>query len=229
MNAYSRTNESLTCVDQSGAALKLLSKKNSKFDLLLIDSGMNDVDVHTFLRLTKNMDFLSIVISEQEDDAFLIEALKSGAFLVVKRPLTINAIRHMRQDIIRERIHKHGKCKNNNIIQKDTTQEIMIQENRISDSKKKERGDPMKQVNQINIDNNVIYQSSEDNDYDDDDDDSTKKKICLEWTQELHEKFLKAITKLGDGRCFPKEILKLMGVPGLTRMQVASHLQTLMV
>ncbi|KAI3455623.1 hypothetical protein Pfo_012286 [Paulownia fortunei] len=52
-----------------------------------------------------------------------------------------------------------------------------------------------------------------------------KRKVCTEWTQELHEKFMDAVEQLGEGRCFPKEILELMNVPGLTRMQVASHLQ----
>ncbi|KAL0340166.1 UNVERIFIED_CONTAM: Two-component response regulator ARR1 [Sesamum radiatum] len=52
-----------------------------------------------------------------------------------------------------------------------------------------------------------------------------KQKMCTEWTPELHEKFMAAVTQLGDGKCFPKDILELMNVPGLTRMQVASHLQ----
>ncbi|GER46961.1 two-component response regulator ARR10 [Striga asiatica] len=52
-----------------------------------------------------------------------------------------------------------------------------------------------------------------------------KPKMCTEWTLELHEKFMTAVKILGEGRCFPKDILELMNVPGLTRMQVASHLQ----
>ncbi|KAL4578930.1 hypothetical protein LXL04_015062 [Taraxacum kok-saghyz] len=206
----------VTCVDHAGAALKLLSKKKSEFDLVLIDSGMRDVDVHTFLSLTKNMDVLTIVMSEQDDDAFLIEALMGGAFLVLKRPLTIDAVRHMRQDIIRERMHKHVEnSKNKNMILKAKTQAVTTPEN---SNKRKERNEPMKQVSRPN------YQSSQDDD-DDDDDHSTKKKLCIEWTRELHQKFLDAISELGEGRCFPKEILHLMDVPGLTRMQVASHLQ----
>ncbi|CAA0835361.1 Two-component response regulator ARR2, partial [Striga hermonthica] len=54
---------------------------------------------------------------------------------------------------------------------------------------------------------------------------NVKRKVCTEWTQELHDKFLFAVEVLGEGRCFPKDILDLMNVPGLTRMQVASHLQ----
>ncbi|XP_073024715.1 uncharacterized protein [Primulina eburnea] len=52
-----------------------------------------------------------------------------------------------------------------------------------------------------------------------------RRKVCTEWTQELHAKFMDAVRQLGEGRCFPKEILDLMNTPGLTRMQVASHLQ----
>ncbi|CAA2961827.1 two-component response regulator ARR14-like [Olea europaea subsp. europaea] len=52
-----------------------------------------------------------------------------------------------------------------------------------------------------------------------------KRKVCTEWTQDLHVKFMDAVVQLGEGRCFPKEILELMNVPGLTRTQVASHLQ----
>ncbi|CAH1435586.1 unnamed protein product [Lactuca virosa] len=221
----------VTCVDHSGAALKLLAKKKVKFDLLLIDSDISDVDVHTFLSLTKNMDVLPIVMSEQEDDVFLFEALKNGAFLVLKRPLTIDAVRHMRQHIIRERMNKHEKCKKKNMVVKATTQATPIQENIRSGRKRKETCGPMKQViNKINLDNNnILYQSSEEEEDDDDDndvdDDSTQKRVCLEWTPELHKKFLDAISELGEGRCFPKEILNLMDVPGLTRMQVASHLQ----
>ncbi|CAI9766066.1 unnamed protein product [Fraxinus pennsylvanica] len=52
-----------------------------------------------------------------------------------------------------------------------------------------------------------------------------ERKTHIQWTQELHEKFMDAIAQLGEGRCFPKEIQELMKVPGLTRMQIASHLQ----
>ncbi|KAM3340968.1 hypothetical protein P3S68_028603 [Capsicum galapagoense] len=52
-----------------------------------------------------------------------------------------------------------------------------------------------------------------------------KRKNCTEWTEALHAKFMEAIQLLGEGRCYPKEILEVMNVPDLTRMQVASHLQ----
>ena len=50
----------VTCVDNSGAALRLLSEKENGFDLLLIDRDITGVDVHTFLRLAWNMDLLTM-------------------------------------------------------------------------------------------------------------------------------------------------------------------------
>ncbi|KAF3630679.1 hypothetical protein FXO38_26110 [Capsicum annuum] len=54
---------------------------------------------------------------------------------------------------------------------------------------------------------------------------AVRQKVCIEWTEYLHEIFMKAVRQLGEGNCYPKNILEVMGVPNLTRMQVASHLQ----
>ncbi|KAG4954171.1 Two-component response regulator ARR1 [Glycine soja] len=47
----------------------------------------------------------------------------------------------------------------------------------------------------------------------------------LVWDVELHRKFLVAVDDLGIDKAFPKRILDLMNVEGLTRENVASHLQ----
>ncbi|KAI3797492.1 hypothetical protein L1987_32749 [Smallanthus sonchifolius] len=194
----------VTHVDQSFEAIRLLSEKKSEYDLLLISHDMSDVDFHTFLNQTKDMDVLSIVVSDQEDDAFVLEVFKSGAFLVLKMPLTIDALRCIRQDVIRERMHKQGKCENKNTTHKTVTPDI---EEKSSSS---------------NFDNNLVAESSLDNG-----NDGLKKRIWLKWTPELCEKFDNALNQLGEGSmCYPTEIHKLMNVPGLTKRQVASHLQT---
>ncbi|KAJ8438292.1 hypothetical protein Cgig2_003755 [Carnegiea gigantea] len=54
---------------------------------------------------------------------------------------------------------------------------------------------------------------------------ATHKRPRLVWTSDLHNRFLEAINAIGYHRAFPKKILQYMNVPGLTRENVASHLQ----
>lgn len=51
------------------------------------------------------------------------------------------------------------------------------------------------------------------------------KKARVVWTLELHQQFVNAVNSLGVDKAVPKRILDLMGVHGLTRENVASHLQ----
>lgn len=51
----------------------------------------------------------------------------------------------------------------------------------------------------------------------------TRKRMV--WTEPLRERFLKALDQLGTFTAMPKDILKVMDVPGLTRENISSHLQ----
>ncbi|XP_057829953.2 uncharacterized protein LOC131040993 [Cryptomeria japonica] len=47
----------------------------------------------------------------------------------------------------------------------------------------------------------------------------------MKWTQELHERFVKAVSQLGGADATPSGILRLMDIEGLTIDHVKSHLQ----
>lgn len=53
----------------------------------------------------------------------------------------------------------------------------------------------------------------------------TLKRPRLVWTPELHKRFIEAVAHLGIKNAVPKTIMQLMNVEGLTRENVASHLQ----
>ncbi|KAK9057764.1 hypothetical protein SSX86_022602 [Deinandra increscens subsp. villosa] len=55
--------------------------------------------------------------------------------------------------------------------------------------------------------------------------DRTLKRPRLVWTPQLHKRFVDAVAHLGIKNAVPKTIMQLMGVDGLTRENVASHLQ----
>ncbi|KAJ4897912.1 Two-component response regulator ARR1 [Raphanus sativus] len=59
----------------------------------------------------------------------------------------------------------------------------------------------------------------------DEEDASNLKKPRVVWSVELHQQFVAAVNQLGVEKAVPKKILELMNVPGLTRENVASHLQ----
>ncbi|TYI70074.1 hypothetical protein E1A91_D08G196800v1 [Gossypium mustelinum] len=54
---------------------------------------------------------------------------------------------------------------------------------------------------------------------------ANRKKLKVDWTTELHKKFVQAVDQLGIDQAIPSRILELMKVEGLTRHNVASHLQ----
>ncbi|KAL5973392.1 PHO85 cyclin-1 [Asimina triloba] len=53
----------------------------------------------------------------------------------------------------------------------------------------------------------------------------TLKRPRLVWTPQLHKRFIDVVSHLGVKNAFPKTIMQLMNVEGLTRENVASHLQ----
>ncbi|GFZ15425.1 CheY-like two-component responsive regulator family protein [Actinidia rufa] len=54
---------------------------------------------------------------------------------------------------------------------------------------------------------------------------ANRKKLKVDWTPELHKKFVQAVEKLGVDQAIPSRILEFMKVQGLTRHNIASHLQ----
>ncbi|KAK4413754.1 Two-component response regulator ORR21 [Sesamum alatum] len=178
-----------------------------------------------------------------DDNTFMaMRALENGAFLYIKKPATMDMLRCLWQHVLREktrmirerdilaaanqapggprRLDVKGVVINNRPVESpnDIIEGMVGMKNK-GKAKKKYRG--------IRLD----VDEEEDEEYESENhmmmggDNNVKRKMCTEWTLELHEKFMDAVEELGEGRCFPKEILEIMNVPGLTRMQVASHLQ----
>ncbi|KAK9727214.1 hypothetical protein RND81_05G266100 [Saponaria officinalis] len=56
-------------------------------------------------------------------------------------------------------------------------------------------------------------------------DEKAAKRARLVWTPQLHKRFVEVVAHLGIKNAVPKTIMQLMNVEGLTRENVASHLQ----
>ncbi|CDP06848.1 unnamed protein product [Coffea canephora] len=137
-------------------------------------------------------------MSDFEDPFIARRALERGAFLYAKKPASLELVKCLWQYVVRERKQK-GKEKEN--VQKK--------------NEKKGKGKAEVIINGQEVMNGELGDLPNYTD-------SLSKRV---WTSKLHAKFVDAINQLGEGGCFPSEILALMNVSGLTRMQVASHLQ----
>ncbi|KAE8669715.1 hypothetical protein F3Y22_tig00112225pilonHSYRG00084 [Hibiscus syriacus] len=51
------------------------------------------------------------------------------------------------------------------------------------------------------------------------------RKVKVDWTPELHRRFVQAVEQLGVNKAVPSRILEIMGIDCLTRHNIASHLQ----
>ncbi|XP_010245592.1 PREDICTED: probable transcription factor GLK1 isoform X2 [Nelumbo nucifera] len=52
-----------------------------------------------------------------------------------------------------------------------------------------------------------------------------KRKVKVDWTPDLHRRFVQAVEQLGVDKAVPSRILEVMGIDCLTRHNIASHLQ----
>lgn len=56
-------------------------------------------------------------------------------------------------------------------------------------------------------------------------DEPVTKRVRLVWTPQLHKRFVDVVRYLGIENAVPKTVMEMMNVEGLTRENVASHLQ----
>ncbi|WMV34983.1 hypothetical protein MTR67_028368 [Solanum verrucosum] len=186
------------------------------------------------------------VVSDEYNELLAKKALKEGAYLFVKKPLNEEIVKHLWQFMLTKKIQKNEVRKeskdeyqmNVDDIDKDNivgdNEKLSGEKNNVSDIeeqsdniheaennivsngecklRRKSRRKNSKETNEGESENTTINKV-------------VRQKNCTKWTADLHAKFMKSLELLGEGRCYPKQIVEVMNVPGLTRMQVASHLQ----
>ncbi|XP_022868111.1 two-component response regulator ARR2-like [Olea europaea var. sylvestris] len=210
----------VTYVELASTALSMLSSGKSNFNLVMANINSPDMHGYKLLQQAVNMD-IPVILMSVEDNAFLaMEALAIGALLCIEKPVTLEMLKYLWQHVAREKkgIYKEKERRmgtieeNNNMRGIEFRGEIEDEHNIIGSGNMKDKiHEGKKKISEpeYQIINNKVK----------------RKLVHTEWTQELHGKFMDAVGQLGEGMCFPKEILKLMKVPGLSRVQVASHLQ----
>ncbi|GAV59963.1 Response_reg domain-containing protein/Myb_DNA-binding domain-containing protein, partial [Cephalotus follicularis] len=202
----------VTTTSHAIEALKMLRENKNKFDIVISDVHMPDMDGFKLLELVGlEMDLPVIMLSANGDSKFVMKGITHGACDYLLKPVRLEELQNIWQHVIRRRKFE-SKDQNNSDYQDNKhhgSGEVGSMEN----------SDQSVKLNKKRKD------QDEDEDGHDNEFPSTQKKPRVVWSPELHRKFIAAVNQLGIDKAVPKKILDMMNVEKLTRENVASHLQ----
>ncbi|GJU26150.1 response regulator 12 [Tanacetum coccineum] len=249
----------VTSTTEAITALQMLRENRNRFDLVISDVHMPDMDGFKLLELVGlemdlpvissiglrhsvkllslfdlkkviqlilkarecsvmasngfQVDLPIFMLSANSDPKLVMKGITHGACDYLVKPVRLEELRNVWQHVIRKKVESKSHPKSNNNQDRSNHGGEGGQE--------AGSGDPNGKFNRKRKD--------EDDDFEDngneDDESSTQKKPRVVWSIDLHRKFVAAVNSLGIEKAVPKRILDLMNVEGLTRENVASHLQ----
>nr|XP_017223720.1 PREDICTED: two-component response regulator ARR2 isoform X2 [Daucus carota subsp. sativus] len=202
----------VTQCHRADIALSLLREKKSGFDIVISDVHMPDMDGFKLLEhIGLEMDLPVIMMSADDNNKVVMKGVTHGACDYLIKPIRIESLKTLWQHVLRKKKHEN----------KDFQQSRSVED---GDRKQKapEEADYSFSANEGSW---MIKKRKDDEDESEDKDDTTSlKRARVVWSVELHQQFVAAVNQLGLDTV-PKKILENMNVPGLTRENVASHLQ----
>ncbi|XP_042032530.1 two-component response regulator ORR24-like [Salvia splendens] len=185
-------------------ALCTLRIKGGVFDLVISDVHMPDMNGFELQRaITQEFNLPVVLMSADDKEEVALKGLESGAAFFIMKPITPDDLKDLWQFAAMKRKEKANAFEER---QKciDSDESVNEDDDGKRKSPKKERSEDK------NGENSQSY---------------SQKRPKIVWTNSLHNRFLEAIRSIGLERAVPKKILEVMNVPGMTRENVASHLQ----
>ncbi|OWM86761.1 hypothetical protein CDL15_Pgr015797 [Punica granatum] len=187
----------VTTTSKAVTALKLLREKDSEFNLVISDvHNMPDMDGLKLLEFVGlELDLPVIMLSADDDHDVVMKGITHGACDYLVKPVRLEEVKNIYQHVLRR------KKLNQENLKKSQTDHITEPSCGKVRRKRKDENEMR--------DDNVQKQ--------DVDPSRTRKRTRLNWSQELHFKFIKAIDHLGIEKAVPKNILELMNDENITR------------
>ncbi|KAG1663758.1 hypothetical protein FOA52_011809 [Chlamydomonas sp. UWO 241] len=179
-------------------ALHILRDKDTEpFELVLSDVMMPDMDGFRLLELIGlELDLPVIMMSSNGDTQSVLRGVTHGAVDYLIKPVRLEELRNLWQHVVRRRRD----------LVKEESEDLSHDRDDACDNLKKRKD-----------------LGGEDGQGDEESNASKRARVV--WSVEMHQQFVNAVNQLGVDKAVPKKILEIMEVDGLTRENVASHLQ----
>ncbi|RVW89241.1 Two-component response regulator ORR21 [Vitis vinifera] len=217
----------VTTCSQATIALNILREKKGCFDIVLSDVHMPDMDGYKLLEhVGLEMDLPVIMMSADGRTSAVMRGIRHGACDYLIKPIREEELKNIWQHVVRKKWNENKEHEHSGSLE--------------DNDRHKRGGEDAEYASSVNEGAEGILkgQKKRRDSKDEDDgeleneDPSTSKKPRVVWSVELHQQFVSAVNQLGIdnfsapiSEAVPKRILELMNVPGLTRENVASHLQ----
>ncbi|KXZ42538.1 hypothetical protein GPECTOR_137g645 [Gonium pectorale] len=227
--------EVTTCTNAS-SALHLLREKVSEYDLVLSDVYMPDMDGFKLLEVVGlEMDLPVIMMSSNGDTSNVLRGVTHGACDYLIKPVRLEELRNLWQHVVRRR-RQHAQ---------DLDSDEQSQERDDDPGRNKRKMEVAGLTpDQFRANGSTLLNGAASgalalggsgsvgpgglpgaDELGLGADGGSNKKARVVWSVEMHQQFVNAVNTLGIDKAVPKKILEIMNVEGLTRENVASHLQ----
>ncbi|KAL1223703.1 Two-component response regulator ARR1 [Cardamine amara subsp. amara] len=223
----------VTKCNRAEMALSLLRKNKHGFDIVISDVHMPDMDGFKLLEhVGLEMDLPVIMMSADDSKSVVLKGVTHGAVDYLIKPVRMEALKNIWQHLVRKRRSEWSVPEQSGSIEE--TGERQQQQHRADGGAAVSGGEDAVDDNSSSVNEGNNWRGNsrkrkdeegEEQGDDKEEDASNLKKPRVVWSVELHQQFVAAVNQLGVEKAVPKKILELMNVPGLTRENVASHLQ----
>ncbi|CAL1405048.1 unnamed protein product [Linum trigynum] len=209
-------------------------REENNYDMVVMSLHMQEVNGMEFQRqVVRELKIPVIVMSADDDQHLMLKTLEDGAIFYLLKPVNGEDLKNVWQYAITIKKRKSIVFEERSDNLYSNIEKIPCHDTKSTSSI---NNDIDRNSGQLNIISKVERKrgrkkmAKEDDggrDFEDDGElhNSAKKRSKVVWTSSLHTRFLLAVNHIGLDKAVPKTILQFMGVPGLTRENIASHLQ----
>ncbi|XP_022714813.1 two-component response regulator ORR21-like [Durio zibethinus] len=198
-------------------------RAHPSIDLVVTDLHMPEMNgIELQRQINQEFKVPVIIMSSDDKESVMLKSLAGGAVFFIVKPVNPDDLKNVWQYTIAAKKGKSVFIEEIGSIEGESSSagklskgQIIISESSVNDEKNNTKRRSKRKASRKDKDDQQEEEEIA----------SSPRKGKVVWTNSLHNQFLEALRYIGLEKAVPKKILEHMNVQGLTRENVASHLQ----